>query len=180
MPEPVLSLGLMVAGYTAVTALSRPRSAVSAEAAAVMQSASSVVERTEQSVALFGPKAIALSELSQLAKECAEPDWDGYGAEAMDIRALRLAQEIVRSLPDDLPMPSFSIEPDGCVSLDWMPVRGRTFTLSAGKTDRLPYAWIDGTDRGHAVARFTDGRLAPRIIEEIKRICANDTSLRAA
>ena len=180
MPEPVLSLGLMVAGYTALTALSRQGSAVSREAAVVRQNASTVVERTEQSVALFGPKAIALSELSQLAEECASPDWDGYGAEALDVRAVRLAREIVRSLPDDLPMPSFSVEPDGCVSLDWMPSRSRTFTLSAGKTDRLPYAWIDGTDRGHAVAKFTDEGLSPRIVQEIKRICADDTSLRAA
>lgn len=170
----------MVAGYTAAAALARPRSAVSAEAAAVMLNASSVVERAEQSVALFGPKSSALSELSQLAEECTEPDWDGYGAEALDMRALRLAREIVRSLPDDLPMPSFSIEPDGCVSLDWMPARNRTFTLSAGKSDRLPYAWIDGTDRGHAVAKFTDGRLSPRIVQEIKRICAHDSTLRAA
>jgi hypothetical protein len=45
-------------------------------------------------------------------------------------------------------------------TLDWMPSRNRTFTLSAGKTDCLPYAWLDGTDRGHAVAKFTDGRLS--------------------
>ncbi len=180
MPEPVLSLGLMVAGYTALTALSRQGSAVSREAAEVRRNATSVVERSEKSVALFGPKAVALSELSQLATECGEDDWDGYGAEALDGGALRLAQEIIRSLPDDLQMPSFSIEPDGCVSIDWIPSRNRTFTLSAGKTDRLPYAWIDGTDRGHAVAKFMGGQLPPRIIQEIKRICANDASLRAA
>lgn len=170
----------MVAGYTTLTALSRQGSAVSREAAAVRRNASSLVERTEQSVALFGPKAIALSELSQLATECCVEDWDGYGALALDARALRLAQEIIRSLPEELPIPSFSIEPDGCVSLDWMPSRNRTFTLSAGKTDRLPYAWIDGTDRGHAVARLADGQLPSRIVQEIRRICSNDTSLRAA
>ena len=32
----------------------------------------------------------------------------GCGAEALDMRALYLAQEIVRSLPDDLPMPALS------------------------------------------------------------------------
>lgn len=180
MSEPVLSLGLMVAGYTALTALSRQGSAVSREAAAVRRNATTLVERTEQSVALFGTKAVALSELSQLAAECATDDWDGYGALALDVRALRLAEEIVRSLPDDMAMPSFSIEPDGCVSMDWMPSRGRTFTLSAGKSDRLPYAWIDGTDRGHAVAKFEGGQLPPRIVQEINRISAHDTSLRPA
>ena len=170
----------MVAGYTTLAALARQSSAVSCEAAAVQKNATTLVERREQSVALFGPKASALSDLSQLASECAEEDWDGYGARALDLRALRLAQEIIRSLPEELPMPSFSIEPDGCVSLDWIPSRNRTFTLSAGKTDRLPYAWIDGTDRGHAVAKLTNGQLPPRILQEIKRISADDTSLRAA
>ena len=165
----------MVAGYTALTALSRQGSAVSREAATVRRNATTLVERTEQSVALFGPKAVALSELSELAAECALKNWDGYGAEALDIRAWRLAQEIIRSLPDDMAMPSFSIEPDGCVSMDWMPSRERTFTLSAGKSDRLPYAWIDGTDRGHAVAKFAGGQLPPRIVQEINRISGHDS-----
>jgi len=180
MPEPVLTIGLLMAGYAATAALSRPNSAVSREAAAVRRNASSVVERAEDSFALFGPKSLALSELAILASECRGQDWDGYGAEPLNPSALMLAQDIIRSLPDDVPMPSFSVEPDGCVSMDWIPSKVRTFTLSAGKTDRLPYAWIEGTDRGHAVARFMDGQLPPRILQEIKRICANDTSLRAA
>lgn len=170
----------MVAGYTTLTALSRQGSAVSREAAEVRRNASAVVAQSERSVALFGAKAVALSELSQLATECADDDWDGYGAAALDLRVLRLAEEIVRALPDDVRMPSFSIEPDGWVSLDWMPARGRTFTVSAGRTGRLPYAWIDGTDRGHAVANFTDGQLPPRILQEIGRICTDAASLRAA
>jgi len=109
---------------------------------------------------------------AMLADECKEADWDGYGAEPLDRNALELALKVVGSLPDDVPMPSFSIEPDGCVSLDWMPTRSRTFTLSAGKTDRLPYAWVDGTDRGHAVARLVNGQLPPRILDEVRRICA--------
>lgn len=109
---------------------------------------------------------------AMLADECTAADWDGYGAEPLDRNALELALKIVGSLPDDVPMPSFAVEPDACVSLDWMPTRSRTFTLSAGKTDRLPYAWIDGTDRGHAVARLVNGQLPPQILDEVRRICA--------
>lgn len=170
----------MMAGYAAASALSRPSSAVSREAAAVRRNATCVVENVEKSVALFGLKAMALSELNLLASECRMPDWDGYGAEPVDGNALRTARDIIRSLPDNLPLPSLSIEPDGCVSLDWLPSRSRTFTLSAGRTDRLPYAWIEGTDRGHAVAKFSDGQLPSRILEEIKRICSHDATLRAA
>ncbi|HET6407256.1 MAG TPA: hypothetical protein VFG14_05200 [Chthoniobacteraceae bacterium] len=160
--------------------LSRPGSAVSREAGAVCRNAAAVVEQRERSVALFGVKSVALSELEMLAAECKEADWDGYGAESLHPRALSLAKEIIRSLPDDLPMPTMSVEPDGCVSLDWLPTNGRVFTLSAGKTDRLPYAWLDGTDRGHAVARFIGGQLPPRIVREIRMICGDDASVWAA
>lgn len=170
----------MVAGYTATVALARPGTAVSREADAVRQNACGVMEQVHSSRALFGSKATLISDLMELAAECREPDWDGYGAEPVDLQALETAKQIIYSLPDGVSLPDCSIEPDGGVSLDWMPSRSRTFTLSAGKSDRLPYAWIDGTDRGHAVAKFVDGQLSPRILAEIERICGHDPSLRAA
>lgn len=180
MPEPLISAGLMLAGYTAAVALSRPRSAVSAEAESVRLNASIVVEQVHRSVALFGPKATLISSLSVLGKECREPNWDGYVAEPVSLRALRRAEDLIASFPDDIPLPECSIEPDGCVSLDWMPAPYRTLTVSVGESDRLPYAWVDGTDRGHAVARLVDGQLPPRILAEIRRFTSHDPSVRAA
>lgn len=98
-----------------------------------------------------------------------EPNWDGYGAEPVNPLALRRAEGVIASLPDGLPRPECSIEPDGCVSLDWMPAPHRTLSVSVGAGDCLPYAWVDGTDRGQAVARLVDGKLAARIVEEIRR-----------
>jgi hypothetical protein len=180
MPEPLLSAGLMMAGYTAALALSRPRSAVSAEAESVRLNASVVVEQVHRSVALFGPKAALISSLATLGEECRESNWDGYGAQPASFHALRRAEDIIASLPDDLPLPVCSIEPDGCVSLDWMPARYRTLTVSTGESDRLPYAWVDGTDRGHAVARLVEGQLPPRILAEIRRFTSHEPSVRAA
>jgi len=37
-----------------------------------------------------------------------------------------------------------------------------------GPNDRLAYAWLDGTDKGHAVARFDGERVPDRILEGIK------------
>ena len=170
----------MVAGYSAAVALSRPRSAVSAEAESVRLNASVVVEQVQRSMALFGPKGALISALSSLAEECREADWDGYGAEPACPRALRRAEDLIASLPDDLPLPECSIEPDGCVSLDWMPAPYRTLTVSVSASDRLPYAWVDGTDRGHAVARLADGQLPARILNEIRRISSHESSVRAA
>ena len=170
----------MMAGYTAAVALSRPRSAVSAEAESVRLNASIVVEQVHRSVALFGPKAALISTLAALGEECREPNWDGYGAEPASLRSLHRAEDLIASLPDDVPLPECSIEPDGCVSLDWMPAPYRTLTVSVGATDRLPYAWVDGTDRGHAVAKLVDGQLPPRILAEIRRFTSHEPSVRAA
>jgi hypothetical protein len=179
MPEPILSAGLMVAGYSAIQALSRPRSAISAEAEAVRANASIVVEQVNRSVALYGPKARLISALATLGEECSEPNWDGYGALPVSHQAIRRAGEIIASLPDDLLLPDCSAEPDGSISFDWMPDHYRTLTLSVGLNDRIPYAWVDGTNRGHAVARLIDSRLPLRILEEIRRFASHDSTIRA-
>lgn len=99
------------------------------------------------------------SQFQKLAKELADAGKLPFSEEP----------ERIESLPDDVPLPEFSIEPDGCVSLDWMPAAYRTLTVSVGVSDRLPYAWVDGTDREHAVARLMDGQLPLRILAEIRR-----------
>ncbi|MFP4166828.1 MAG: hypothetical protein ACLFUF_06645, partial [Opitutales bacterium] len=53
-----------------------------------------------------------LEKLHQLAEECAEDDWDGYGAEVVSAAVLARAEACVRALPDDLPLPEISAEPD--------------------------------------------------------------------
>lgn len=169
-----------MAGYTAAVALTRPRSAVSVEAESVRMNAAIVVEQVNRSVALYGPKALLISTLTCLEEECYEANWDGYGALPVNPSALERAKDLIASLPDDLPLPECSIEPDGCVSFDWMPTTYRTLTLSISANDRLPYAWVDGTDRGHAVARLIDGQLPPRIVAEIRRFNNHESSVRAA
>jgi hypothetical protein len=180
MPEPLFTAGLILAGYSTAVALARPRSAVSSEAESVRVNASTLVERAYRSVALYGSKALLISNLTALGEECREPNWDGYGAEPVNPSVLNSAMDLIESLPDDLPLPECSIEPDGCVSLDWMPAPYRTLSLSVSVTGRLPYAWVDGTDRGHAVARLVDGLLPPRIITEIRRLVSYEPSVRAA
>ena len=68
--------------------------------------------------------------LNALREECREANWDGYGAEAVNPLALKRAEDVIASLPDDLPLPECSFEPGGCVSLDWMPAAHRILTVS--------------------------------------------------
>jgi hypothetical protein len=121
-----------------------------------------------------------LKSLNQLAEGCAEDDWDGYGAEAVNPAALARAEALVRALPDDLPLPEISIEPDGAIAFDWMPYPTKTFTLSVGGSNRLAYAWIDGTDRGHATVRFDDAEVPSRVLTELERLNRHGSGFRSA
>ena len=174
MPEPIsTALGVCCFGYAALNAYSRPGSTVSAEAVEVRQSARDLAQVGERSQALFGKKLTALSELWRLAIDCAEPDWDGAGSRPIDPDAVIKVEDFVRALPIGFPAPTFAAEPDGSVSLDWIISRSRLFSLSVGASDRLAFAWIDGTDKGHGVARF-DGKTIPlKVLRGIEDIASN-------
>ena len=79
---------------------------------------------------------------------------------------------IVRALPDYLPLPEFTPEPDGSISLDWIMSRSRVFSLSAGRNSRLAYAWLDGSDKGQGVAYF-DGEVVPPMVLLAIRMTVN-------
>lgn len=124
----------------------------------------------ERSQALFGDKASAISQIWALANECAEPGWDGDGALPLNRLAVFKAIAFIRVLPDGVPLPEFASDPDGSISLDWIQSRSHLFSLSIGTSNRLAYAWLDGTDKGHAVARFDEENMPPRILEGIRSI----------
>ena len=164
-----------------MNALAGGGSAVSSEARALQRAACDVVTAVERSIVMFGEKAEALSRLAALASECAEPGWDGEDVIAIDPGAVVLTGRFVRALPDGLPLPEFAPEPDGSISLDWIVSRHRLLSLSVGRSSRIAYAWLDGTDKGHAVARFDGLHVPPPILESITRIVRpGHAGLRAA
>ena len=157
-------------GFGALYSLARAGSASSSEAQTVRRAAGIVVNSVERSHALFGDKASAISQIWALANECAKPGWDGDGALPLNRLAAFKAISFIRALPDGVPLPEFAPEPDGSISLDWIQSRNRFFSLSVGTSNRLAYAWLDGTDKGHAVARFDEENMPPRIFEGIRTI----------
>lgn len=126
------------------------------------------VRKFELSQALFGKKSTAISQLSDLANECSEQNWDGYNACPINTEAVTVAENFVRALPPDAALPEFAPEPDGSISLDWIQSRNRTFSISINSSYRLAYAWLDGTNKGHAVENFDGHSIPPRILEEIE------------
>src|SRR2546421_1351301 len=115
-------------------------------------------------------KSAAISQIRALVTECAESGWDGNGAKPVSQGAASQAIDLIRALPDGIALPEFAPEPDGSISLDWIQSRSRLFSLSAGPSRLLAYAWLDGEDRGHAVAAF-DGATVPwGVLEKIRGI----------
>ena len=152
--------------------LAHPCNAVSHEADYIQKFKSDIVYSAEQSIALFGGKEQVISMICEIEAECGVSDWDGYGASPVSYLSALKAKEFVRCLPANLPMPEVAPEPDGSLSLDWMTSKSRRFSVSVGNTDRLAYAWIDGSDQGHAVARFDVETIPSRILEGIVSITA--------
>ncbi len=151
-------------------------SAISPAAKEINRAATAIVAAMEQSQAQFGAKAEAISRLMMLADEYAMDE-----TIAIHPRTILTAECFLRALPDFLPLPEFSVEPDGAISLDWIESRNRLFSLSVGANNRLAYAWLDGTDRGHGVARFDGQQIPMRVIEGIIAITKNENaSFRAA
>src|SRR5258708_26538998 len=154
MPEPISTVLSLCLGYAGLYAYSRNESAFSKEAQSAVSAASEVISVAENSQALFGAKAAALSDLRKMADECAKDDWHGEGAIGIDAFTLWNAEALIRALPDGFPLPEFAPEPDGSISLDWIKSRHRLFSLSVSSGNRLSYAWLDGSDKGHGVALF--------------------------
>jgi hypothetical protein len=130
---------------------------------------------------LFGEKSMAIWQLRCLVDDCDEPDWDGNAAYAIGDSVFQKAEEFVRSLPYGIPAPECAPEPDGSISLDWIQSRNRMFSLSIGSDNRLAYAWLDGTDKGHGVVCFDGLSIPARVLSEIQRTMGHaDAPLRIA
>ncbi len=145
-------------------------SAVSDESKVTHDALSALRRSEEASQALFGKKATAISEIWSLVNDSAEPDWDSAGADPVERLAAFRAVEVIRALPSTVPLPEVAGEPDGSISLDWILSRNQLFSLSIGVGDRLAYAWLDGSNRGHGVDRFDGVTVPARILQGIHEI----------
>lgn len=138
--------------------------ALSAVADVVRSQMEAVWRSSAYSESLSGVQSDALDAIMKLASNCSSPDWDGYGALAINGKTVENTTAFIKALQGEFPMPDFSPEPDGSISLDWISGRYSLFSVSIGTSNRLAYAWLNGTDKGHAVAKF-DGFSIPCMIK---------------
>ena len=156
------------------------QSGVSDEAVRLSNDFACLYAHQESAESLFGQKSQLISDLRAIAADCAQDDWDDYGAKAVSNTVILRAEAFIRALPESISTPEISAEPDGQVSFDWLSSRTRTFTLSVNPTNRLAYAWIDGANRGNAAEVFERGTLPSRLLNELQHITADAPALRTA
>jgi hypothetical protein len=166
MPEPI-SVAFTLVGYAALYGYGRNNTALSSEAKSANKAVAALIESKERSQSLFGVKASVIAAIRSVAAEACEDDWDAYGSLGVDPLAVWNAEEFIRALPDDFPMPEVAAEPDGSISLDWIQSRNRVFSVSVGTTNRLAFAWLDGTERGHSVVNFDGSNLPQHLVSQI-------------
>lgn len=176
-----MSRAILLTACAAALALPYSDSGFSEEALHLRKEFEFSRSRGEESLALFGARAEAIRELRRLYNECASEGWDGYDAQRMSMEAARAAIDMVRALPEGIPMPELTAENDGAISLDWASGRNRSLSVSTNGTERLAFAWLDGARSGSGVELFLDGRWPHRLLIEMEEICGDRrrASLRA-
>jgi hypothetical protein len=86
-------------------------------------------------------------ELLRTFHECREPNWDGYGAQALREETYHIAHQVLTILPLSTTVPSIGAEPDGQITLEWYQSPQRTLSVSISPNGDLHYAALLGTER---------------------------------
>lgn len=111
----------------------------------------------------------ASMELEEVASEATGPNWDGYGAQPIDRRAVQQAERFLSALPTTTPVPEISVDPDGEVAISWNLDSNWVFSVSVGPSGRLSYAGLFGTSKAYGTEWFFD-EIPEAILDNIARL----------
>ena len=115
-------------------------------------------------------RPLVLTEIEEVARECASEDWDAHGAPAISERTRANAGRFIFTLPAGLPQPSAGPTPRGHIALTWDFGPGRVLTISIGEANSVAYAGILGNGvRRHGVEPFRDD-VAKILVESIREV----------
>ena len=110
-------------------------------------------------------------ELFQTFKECREPNWDGYGDQAVREETYHLAHQFLAALPLSTPLLSIGAEPDRQITVEWYRSPQRTMSVSISPDGDLHYAALLGLTKPYGTEPFV-GEVAKIISDLIYRVAA--------
>lgn len=111
----------------------------------------------------------ALAELSRIASETSRSGWDGYGAAAVASEVLARSKKFIEELPDDIPLPDLSAEPDGEIGMEWFVDERHRFSVSVGSRSKVAFAGISGSAEWYGAEEFT-GPIPHTLIYQIRGV----------
>lgn len=113
-----------------------------------------------------------INALEETLEECSVYDWDGYGAQPVELESVMQAKRFLDTLPITFPFPEISVDPDGEITLEWYAGPRKVFYLSIGGNSQLTYAGLFGpSDSRRGTKPFGD-ELPKTILKHIKRVFA--------
>ena len=110
-----------------------------------------------------------LSDLKEVAREASTDGWDGYGASAVLPGSIYYSRQFLRLLPPTFPAPSFTVDPDGEIAIEWDYGVRKFISVSIGRDGTLNYAGLLGHRSFHGEEPLTWG-IPKRIMAGIESI----------
>jgi hypothetical protein len=111
----------------------------------------------------------AFEELFVVARECGTPNWDGYGAEAVQEETCWQAYHFLEALPLGIPVPTVGAEADGHLTLEWYRNPARVLSVSISPNGMLYYAALVGSSKRSGTEPFL-GEVPEDILHIIRRV----------
>lgn len=115
--------------------------AVSDDAGQLRKCLREVCGHMEQAVSAARWRAVR-KHLAEVAQECAEPGWDGYGARPVDPEAVLNATMALNFIPRSVRTPDVVPEPSGDIGLEWRDGQGSMFVMGFSGGNQIHFAGI--------------------------------------
>ena len=115
-----------------------------------------VVRDSEPSPELDEARIALLKTLRETWQRCQQPNWDGEGAEAVSAETHEVARRLLQSLPNDMPLPSVSPEPDGQLNFEWYQAPRRLLSASFSAEGVVYWAALIGSEDPRGSCQFVD------------------------
>jgi hypothetical protein len=158
--------------------ITRPRSNARSDSAVRLRQLSEEIRKhLLTSLAVSRAAERAMTGLKAIRAEAAEPDWNGYGAKALDPDAYANAQRFLEALPTTAPVPEVSADQDGEVALDWDFGHRKALTISIGANGRCSYAWLRGK-RASRGTEWLDDEIPSNILRALDQLVRDAQSYR--
>ncbi|MCZ6675519.1 MAG: hypothetical protein O7C75_21535 [Verrucomicrobia bacterium] len=145
--------------------------AVSEESRSIMDQLRDAIDSSLSTIFLGKIKMSLFSEVSEIEEECSINNWDGAGSEPISPIAITMAELLIYSFPQGIPLPELTPATDGEIHFDWRVGHKQALTASLSNNGFLSFAFIKGGRRFHGSEPF-EGTFPERLSDLLNELYA--------